>query len=238
MSSFCAGPRRHTRAAPSVRPSGYSGLSVPSVRAGRALSGIVRVNKKGRRSANGQRRQPSAPPSCVSAPSARDRDPLGVPFASGRLSPGAPSRRADRGKNARSASIQLATSLLSLPNRAPPPLESRRRRAWRRAAGRTGVSVVWRLTRADPGAPESRRSSGPLGAAAVAAPTDDLHRQGRAVRRGRDEGPARRQLHGDAAKHSALRDGEGRSDSPDPRHRAVGIDVRQPRRRSQQEIEA
>jgi len=67
------------------------------------LSGIVCVPKKGEaRPTSGvdnRRRWPV----CVSAPSARDRGFLGVPFASSRLSPGDTNRRASRGKNARSA---------------------------------------------------------------------------------------------------------------------------------------
>ena len=51
--------------------------------------GLVRVPKKGEARPTAGVDNRRRPASCVSALSARDRDPLGVPFASSRLSPGA-----------------------------------------------------------------------------------------------------------------------------------------------------
>jgi hypothetical protein len=77
----------------------------------------------------GGRRHPAPRP--VSGPSAMDRGSLGVPFASSRPSQGAPSRRANSSKNARSAWIQprLARGRTPLFRGIAPPSRLRRRRA-------------------------------------------------------------------------------------------------------------
>jgi hypothetical protein len=108
--------------APTVARGGSRVSGVPSpwldCRRGGGLPGIVRVPKKGEARPTTGVGDPRCSPVSVSAPAARDRNPLGVPFASSRLSPGGPNRGADRGKNVKSAS-NSAEQTLGLVSAAP-----------------------------------------------------------------------------------------------------------------------